>query len=269
MKKFTCMGAGMAEKSRRNADVVFPLSVVMIRCRRSRRATALTILPGRAEWRSPISSLPARTIVAWSGNARPSAMIDRSLPRHNSLQSDMLKVPAAAVGAETKEPERSRPMSEARDRRADDTTCIPPGGSATDSDAVNSSAPTIAADSPPLALTVDLNPGQGGPAVAETTVAPSPSVGETLGALASVDSTTAAGGGCTTDAGSGAMDLFADLVHGTDPEETNAAAGPMIGRRARPDGPPCRATRSSRRSAEAAWASSTKPGTSGSIDWSR
>ena len=40
------------------------------------------------------------------------------------------------------------------------------------------------------------------------------------------------------------------------------------GGRGRP-GWPCRATRSSRRSAEAAWASSTRPGTSGWIAWSR
>ena len=122
-----------------------------------------------------------------------------------------------------------------------------------------------------------MNPGERGPAVAETEVAPSPSVnetvdmpspsmGETLDTPSSVDSKMASGS-FTTDAGSGAIEVFARrrndgrrLGYASPGERPAVEAA---------SGRPCRATRSSRRSAEAAWASSTKPGTSGWIAWSR
>jgi hypothetical protein len=94
----------------------------------------------------------------------------------------------AAVGADKREPEQSRPMGEARDPRADDSTLIPPDGSATERIAIDSASPATEADAPHLAPTLSLNPGERGPAVAETLVAPSLSVDETLNAPSSVDS---------------------------------------------------------------------------------
>ncbi len=67
-------------------------------------------------------------------------MIVRSSPGHNFLGRIGWIVPNVAIGAETSEPERSRPMSEARDQRVDDTTFIPPDGPAMEAIAGDSAA---------------------------------------------------------------------------------------------------------------------------------
>ena len=57
--------------------------------------------------------------------------------------------PDAAVRAETREPERRRPMSEARDPRAGDTISIPPDSSQAETVTVDSAAPASGLGAPP------------------------------------------------------------------------------------------------------------------------
>jgi serine/threonine protein kinase len=146
-------------------------------------------------------------------------------------------------------------MSEARDPLADDTTRISPDGSATATIAVETATPPTVADAPPSAPTLDLNPGERGPALAQTVVAPSPgvgdtlhmpspragetldisspSVGETLDAPASFGLKTA-GGNSVTDAGSGVIDGFSDFADDASTDEDKAGPRPTISRRSRP-----------------------------------
>ena len=180
-------------------------------------------------------------------------------------------------------------MSEARDPRADDTNFIPPDGPATDAFAGDSAASANGVDAPSMAPTLDLNPGECGPAVNDTMVAlaptvdeksdmPSVSVGETLDTHSSVGSKTASGSRAT-DAGFETMDVVADSADDATADDATTEPGsagrrrrpgdcPGTGRRVRSDWP-CRATRSSRRSAGAAWAWFTRPGISGWIALSR
>ncbi len=167
-------------------------------------------------------------------------------------------------------------MSEPRDPNAGNTITIPPGGSHAETVTVDSATPSSEGGAPTHAPTVDLNPGDRGPAIAPTDVAPaptanptvdmsSPSMGATLDAPSPARST-AADGGFTTDAGFAASGVFVD---GQTTDEGSDAPVPARGRRSNLPRRLCRATRSSTRSAEAAWASSTRPGTSGWIAWSR
>ncbi len=131
-------------------------------------------------------------------------------------------------------------MSEARDPRAGDTMPIPPDSSQAETVKVDSAAPESRLSAPPGAPTLDLNPGERRPSVAETKVAPSPrgsetvdipspSLGETLEMPASVDSKMTSGGR-STDAGFGAIDV------GTDDETVDAgsaAPGPPRSGRSR------------------------------------
>jgi eukaryotic-like serine/threonine-protein kinase len=126
-------------------------------------------------------------------------------------------------------------MSKARESRADDTTSIPPDRLATETIAVDSAAPTIGVDVPPLPPTVKLNPGERGPVVVATTFASSSSADETLDTPSPIGSKTASGR-CTTDAGSGAMEVFTDAADGATTDEGSDAPGPAIGRRQRPLG---------------------------------
>ena len=132
-------------------------------------------------------------------------------------------------------------MSEARDPRAVDTIAIPPESSQAKTITVDSEAAASGAGAPPWAPTLDLNPGERGPAVAQTQVAPSPSanetvempspsMGETLEAPASVPSKMA-GEGLTTDAGSGAIGVVAG---GETTDEGPDTPVTTRGRRSRP-----------------------------------
>ncbi len=135
-------------------------------------------------------------------------------------------------------------MSEARDPRAGDTIPIPPGSSRAETVAVDSVAPVSGLGAPPAAQTLGFNPGERGPAVAETEVAPkprvnqtvempSPSMGETLEPSSSVHSKMASGG-FPTDAGSGAVGVCAD---DEETDEGAATRDPARGRWSSPLGP--------------------------------
>jgi eukaryotic-like serine/threonine-protein kinase len=132
-------------------------------------------------------------------------------------------------------------MSEARDPQAGDTISIPPDSSHAKTVKVDTEAPGPGVGAPPSAPTLDVNPGERGPAVAETKVAltpsvnktadmTSPSIGATLDTPSSVNwkMTT---GGFTTDAGSGAIGAFADDEK-TDEGSSNQV--PARGRRSSP-----------------------------------
>ena len=134
-------------------------------------------------------------------------------------------------------------MSEARDPRAGETISIPPNSSEAETVKVDTAAPASGLSAPPGAPTLDLNPGDRGPTVAETEFAPSPSltqavdipsptIGETLDTRASVDSKMTSGGR-STDAGFGAIEGHAG-------DETvdagSATPGPTKGGRSRPVG---------------------------------
>ena len=126
-------------------------------------------------------------------------------------------------------------MSEARDEAANETNIVPPDGSVTETSGPDSTAPTTGLDTSSVAPTLDLNPGDRGPVGPETMVGPSPSVedtlnvsllgmGETLEASSSVGLKTASGG-CTTDAGSGAMNMFADSAADATTDEGSSVPG--------------------------------------------
>jgi eukaryotic-like serine/threonine-protein kinase len=111
-------------------------------------------------------------------------------------------------------------MSEARDPRAGKTITIGPGSSRVETVTADPATPASGEGAESRGPTLDLNPGDRGPAAAitehelwpdvkQTVDMPSPSLGATLEAPAPVDSTMA-GGGLTTDGGSGAFRLFAD-----------------------------------------------------------
>src|SRR5262249_1539938 len=98
--------------------------------------------------------------------------------------------------------------------------------------------------SAPSAPTLDLNLGERGPNVGETELAsssgandtmdmPSPTTGETVDVPSPVDATITRGS-TTTDAGSGAMEVFAD---GEVTAEGSATPGPADVRRSGPHGP--------------------------------
>ena len=121
-------------------------------------------------------------------------------------------------------------MSKMRQPRRDDKTIIPPDGPETKTSPVDQGALITDVDVPPLQPTVDANPDEPGPAVAETIVSPLPSVDKTLEApsqsvsetleMRASDGAETADGGRTLDAGFSATDVIA----GSSDDATAAAA---------------------------------------------
>jgi hypothetical protein len=131
-------------------------------------------------------------------------------------------------------------MSEGRDPRSGDTISIPPDSSQAETVAVESGVPSPNSGAPPVAPTLDVNPGDCGPAVAHTEVAqtpdpnetvdiPPPSMGETLLTPSRAHSTLTSGG-FTTDAGPGAIGAVAN------DETTDAGSNTSVSAKGRQSG---------------------------------
>ncbi len=134
-------------------------------------------------------------------------------------------------------------MSKARDPRADETTVGSPDGAGEETIATVSASAASTMNVQTSVPTQEMNPGDRGPTVADTAIATSPSfnetldmqspsVGVTLDATSSVRSKLT-DDGFMTDAGSGAMDDFADPAGEASTDDGTSAAGPATGRRSR------------------------------------
>jgi serine/threonine-protein kinase len=130
-------------------------------------------------------------------------------------------------------------MSEARDPQADEASCIPIGGSPAETTSDDAPAARTGVDAPPH----DWNPGE---CVAATTVATSPSADKILGMPSPTAGrmldmplpvgTKTASGSCTTDQGSGAIEVIGDSAAFAKTDDTTPAPGQAIGRGSRPIG---------------------------------
>jgi tetratricopeptide (TPR) repeat protein/tRNA A-37 threonylcarbamoyl transferase component Bud32 len=128
-------------------------------------------------------------------------------------------------------------MNEVDNPRPTETISDRPDGFATERLADESAARTTEPDAASNVANHDLARGERGPILAETAVAPSPGMDQTLDVPNSIGSTTVSGSS-TTDAGSGAMRFGADSAVGAATDEATNAEGATITRRSRSGRPP-------------------------------
>jgi serine/threonine-protein kinase len=129
-------------------------------------------------------------------------------------------------------------MNEAHAPKPDETTFMPPEDTSAATVAPGAPSSTIGGEAPSMAPTLDQNPGESGPSPAETMTSPSPCMDGTLDMPSPVEDltidaprpadATTGGGGDTTDAGSGALDI---LSIPEDLPDTDEATPPGPGRR--------------------------------------